>query len=244
MIGHSPHGAHRSARAPLRLAALLSLILLALGLAACGEGSTSSTSTRPAPAQAPSSKPPRPSAQRQGLSAQRQGPSAHANRPRSTNHPRHAKTGTAAFRVRGGDNSVPNYGSEGSGSVRSQATAVLRRYLQARAGGNWGAACSYMERTMRARLEALGGKGRSGAAPHGCAQIARLLNRGAAPGSLANPLRGGLAAFRVKGEKAFALFYGPRRQQYVMPMVLEAGQWKITQIAPVPWPIDASSAGG
>ena len=45
----------------------------------------------------------------------------------------------------------------------------------------------------------------------------------------ANPLIGGLASLRVKGDKAFALFYGPHRQQYMVPMVREAGSWKANQ---------------
>jgi hypothetical protein len=46
----------------------------------------------------------------------------------------------------------------------------------------------------------------------------------------------GLAALRVKGDKAFALFYGPHAQQYMMPMVREGGAWKVTQLAPMAYP--------
>jgi hypothetical protein len=55
----------------------------------------------------------------------------------------------------------------------------------------------------------------------------------------ANPLSGGLAAFRVKSPHAFALFYGPHNQQYMMPMASESGEWKVNQLDPIPWPIGA-----
>ena len=57
-----------------------------------------------------------------------------------------------------------------------------------------------------------------------------------APEEKSNPLRSGLAAFRVEGDKAFALFYGPHRQQYMMPMVHERGSWKVNQLDPVTYP--------
>jgi hypothetical protein len=46
----------------------------------------------------------------------------------------------------------------------------------------------------------------------------------------------GIASLRLKGANGFALFYGPHRQQYFMPMAQEGGAWKVGQIAPVPYP--------
>ncbi len=37
--------------------------------------------------------------------------------------------------------------------------------------------------------------------------------------------------------KTDPLFYGPKRQQYMMPMVSEGGAWKVNQIAPLPYPV-------
>ncbi|HET9153690.1 MAG TPA: hypothetical protein VFN85_06215 [Solirubrobacterales bacterium] len=40
----------------------------------------------------------------------------------------------------------------------------------------------------------------------------------------------------VKGDHAYALWVGPGEQGYAMPMVREAGAWRVTQIAPPSYP--------
>jgi len=52
----------------------------------------------------------------------------------------------------------------------------------------------------------------------------------------------GVAALRVKGKGAFALFHGPNASKYVMPMVNEGGAWKMSQLAPVAYPLGAPGA--
>jgi|GEM_PF-5192208 len=59
---------------------------------------------------------------------------------------------------------------------------------------------------------------------------------GSGSSSLASPLTHELASLRVKGDDAFALWVGPGRQQYAMPMVDEGGGWRVTQLAPLPYP--------
>ena len=39
--------------------------------------------------------------------------------------------------------------------------------------------------------------------------------------------------FSCQRQKGFALFYGPARQQFMMPMVREAGSWKVSQSIPI-----------
>ncbi len=48
---------------------------------------------------------------------------------------------------------------------------------------------------------------------------------------------GGIAALRINGTTAFALFYGSNTNKYVMPMRNENGSWKMTQLAPLPYPL-------
>ncbi|HVC08284.1 MAG TPA: hypothetical protein VND98_11975 [Solirubrobacterales bacterium] len=76
--------------------------------------------------------------------------------------------------------------------------------------------------------------------------IAFVTTRSLSPESqdgINSPFSGKLAAFRVEWEKAFARFYGPHRQQYMIPIVSEGGQWKINQVAPVAYPIGAPVRG-
>jgi hypothetical protein len=149
------------------------------------------------------------------------------------------KAGAAApFLVAQGDNSIPTYGSQASGSELSEATASLSSYLQARAAGDWARACSLMSASVAKQVALLGGEAGAGKPSCGIA-YAKLSERVPAPQRV-SPLTGGLAALRVEADKAFALFYGPREQQYMMPMVSEGGTWKANQIEPIPYPIGGS----
>jgi hypothetical protein len=141
-----------------------------------------------------------------------------------------------------GDNSVPTYGLEASASQQNKAEAPLRAYLRARAVGNWSVACARMATTVQKQLALLGGA-TQGTGSKGCpAGYAKLSSRVPAS-SRASVLLGYLTALRVEGDKAFALFYGPHHQQYMMPMVSEGGTWKVNQLEPITWPLGAPSAG-
>jgi hypothetical protein len=147
--------------------------------------------------------------------------------------------GAAPFLVSRGDNSIPTYGIESSASRRTQAESDLRSYLEARTVGDWGAACAQMAATVQKQLallaQASGGKQASCAAAY-----AKLAAKIPAAAAGTDPL----SALRVKGDKAFALFYGPRRQKYMMPMVSEGGAWKVNQLEPIPYPPGAPAASG
>lgn len=90
-----------------------------------------------------------------------------------------------------------------------------------------------MATTVQKQLALLGGGEKS----EGCAAAYAKLASRVPASARANPLTGSLAALRVKDTKAFALFYGPKHQQYMMPMVSEGGAWKVNQLEPIPWPI-------
>lgn len=146
------------------------------------------------------------------------------------------KAGKAApFLVAEGDNSIPTYGSEASAAESAAAEATLARYLAARAAGEWGPACAEMSAQVQKQLALLasepGGEGK------GCATAYAKLAERIPASARANPLVGTLSAFRVESPHGFALFYGPREQQYMMPLEEEAGAWKVTQIEPVTWPV-------
>jgi len=219
--------------------ALLIALSLALGLSACGGGGSSTASTTaggPPPAATGASTPTRPPAK---PTASKSSPSRRFSAYAAA---RRDAGGGAGFVERGGDNSIPDYGSESSGSQKTEATAALRAFLAARAGGDWSVACSYLAARIYKQLEAL--VGAAGSKVKGCAGSYAMLGSRIPAAQRANPLRGALAAMRVNGENAFALFYGPHHQKYMMPMVHEGGAWKAGQLDPVPYPPGAPSAGG
>ncbi len=110
----------------------------------------------------------------------------------------------------------------------------MRAYLSARAKGDWSGACARMGETVQKQLAVLAQA--SGGKVKGCAGAYGMLVARVLAAQRANPLSGTLAAFRVKGAKAFALFYGSHRQQYMMPMLSEGGAWRVNQIEPIPYP--------
>ncbi|MGA8745400.1 MAG: hypothetical protein WB507_06025 [Solirubrobacterales bacterium] len=216
---------------PRALLALPLVLVLAVALTACGEGAGSTSST---PALLDST-----------ATAATRAPTVPATkRPRRASNPSRssggrARQGSAPFRTPTGDNSIPDYGSEAPASKRADVTAALRSYLLARAAGRWSAACSYMGAAVRNQAEVLAGELANAGRRRSCLSAYAKLAARVSKAQRANPLGGGLAALRVKGEKAFALFYGPHDQKYMIPMVHEGGAWKVNQLDPIPYPIAA-----
>jgi hypothetical protein len=211
----------------VRLAAGLLTCLAALGISACGGGGSISTSTV---ATAP------PAAAGGGS-----GPGGAPSHPADTNlgSPKAApeggggaKAGAAGFRRPGADNSIPEFGSEADGRVRAVATAALNAYLAARAAGQWGKSCSYLGAAINRQVAAFV-KASQGQSPN-CTALLKTITEQSS--EVARPLRGPLAAFRVEDDRGFALFYGPRRQPYMIPMVREGGSWKVNELDPVAYP--------
>jgi hypothetical protein len=97
--------------------------------------------------------------------------------------------------------------------------------------------CDYLARPVRRELETFA-KTSSGKS-RGCQPaVASLSARTAA--DRADTLTTGIATLRIKGNMAFALFYGPNASKYVMPMLNENGTWKVTRLAPVPYPLGST----
>jgi hypothetical protein len=137
----------------------------------------------------------------------------------------------APFVEPGADNSVPTFGSEASAGERSAAEANLRAYLRARAAHRWAAACALLAASVRQGFAKLAtSKGHAG-----CPKLLPVLAP-LKPGEPIDPLTGALLAFRVHGANAFALFYGPGRRRYMVPMNREGGAWRPTQAAPIAYP--------
>ncbi len=215
---------------PSRSAAGAALLIICLGFSACG-GSSGQASSAATTAAAPGSIGTAPTTQRRARGG---GEGAAANP--HTHQPK-LRTGAAAFIQSGADNSIPEYGSEGSGSEKAEAATALASYLSARQAQEWGRACSFMGATVRRQLGVLAVA--SGGKAGDCVHSYGVVSKYGSKRERANVFSGTLAAFRVKGEKGFALFYGPARQQFMMPMVREAGRWKVSQSIPIAYPIGA-----
>ena len=141
------------------------------------------------------------------------------------------------------DNSIPDYGTEAPTSERERAASEIGAYLTVRAEGNWAAACTYLSKPTRQGFEHLAASSSSGKAA-GCAKIYAALSSRVPTSERANTLIHGLSSLRAKGVNGFALYVGPHGQQYVMPVRHEGGQWKVTQLSPIAYPVGAPASPG
>jgi hypothetical protein len=219
------------------LLALLLAFALVAGLAACGGGgsSSSSTASTPTSTKAPATTPAAPAGAAKPSATPKPSTAAVAS---ETAADRRAAGRAAPFVAPESDNSVPTFGSEAAASDRAQAETALKAYLQARAREDWASACRELAAPTRQGYEKLATSS-SKAKALSCAQVLAALSKGA---DLSDPLTGALVSLRVHGQNAFALFYGPAHQQYMVPMNREAGVWRPTQASPIAYPPGAPSA--
>ncbi len=233
------------------VALLLAAVLAAVGLAACGGGSSSTSASTPVasvattPATTPTATAPASTATATTPTTTAATKPAETPPPPSSTSTSSSSSssssggGAASFRAPSGDNSIPNYGNEAPGSERARASAVLAAFLHARAGGQWEQACVYLAGATRRQLEKFAALSKGKV--KGCGPVLAALSKGPTA-ARADPLTGGVAALRIKGKSAFALFHGPKGSKYVMPMVNEGGTWKMSQLAPVAYPLGSAGA--
>ncbi len=142
---------------------------------------------------------------------------------------------SAEFRSRGGDNSIQSFGEEADASELEAAAKNLEGFLEARAASDWAGQCEYLGAAAVRPLEQLADqsarlKGKD------CAAILKALSAGIPASTRANTLTDGVASLRVEGDRAFALYHGPKGVDYFVPMVREGGEWKVGTLAPTEFP--------
>ena len=138
---------------------------------------------------------------------------------------------------KGGDNSVQTYGAESSDGEREQAAIAVQGFLDARAAGEWGKACSYLTAPTLTSIEQLAKRSQSqGSEVSGCAGVMQALNE-----RIPEEIRRQSAriervlSFRIEGDQGFLLFIGPPTATlFSVPMNLEGGIWKVGSLTPNP----------
>lgn len=228
---------------PKPISAALVALLLALGLAACGGSDSASSTTSEASTQGQSEG----SANAAGQGSAQSGDQAksgsggedRSSAPSSSAGnftPRHhadSGGGSAAYRTKGGDNSVQEFGEEDTAEFTEAATA-LHNFLDARAAGDWGAACRYMSNSLAESIEKLAA-GAKQFAGKGCATLLKALINPAAQGAIkAEAEKANVRSLRTKGEQALLIYTASGGTVYVMPMAHEGGNWKVSSLAGSP----------
>jgi hypothetical protein len=124
-------------------------------------------------------------------------------------------------------NTYVTFGDESSPAERRAASAVLEENLAARQAADFRRQCASLAKPVVTAIQA-GGEAKSANCVSALTELARPLS-----GSRAirrDRLDGSIAALRVKGNLAYALYEGDDGSDYAMPMEREDGRWKVADV--------------
>jgi hypothetical protein len=230
--------------ATLRLASALVAVALAVGLAACGGGSDSTSTPSTSGGSNTSTTETAPAQAKKGQSSQAKTQSKespkeiHRSEAKEASDfaPKHhtdSGGGSKQFEVKGGDNSVQEFGGEADTSELDKAATVLHNFLDARAEKNWAAACTYMSKSMIQSLQQLAGRSQQlkGA---GCAAIQEALSGRLPKSEFERAAKADVGSLRIEGERAFVIYRGVEGSIMAMSMAHEGGEWKVAALGGVP----------
>lgn len=142
--------------------------------------------------------------------------------------------GSEQFRVKGGDNSVQEFGEEASEEEFEAAAVALHNFLDARADGYWAVACKYLASDITESLEKLAERAKQ-LEEAGCpALLGRLTNPAAKEDLKKEARRANVGSLRVEGEQSFVIYRGLKGTILAIPMKEEDGEWKVASLAGTP----------
>lgn len=226
---------------PKKLLAAFAVLMLAMGLAACGGDSSNPATTGAGQAE---NTPGQGSSKQsgaeggEGKSASggegQSGGSGHSAGEFAPKHHNDSGGGSKQFKVKGGDNSVQEFGEEADASEFDAAAVALHNFLDARAQGNWAAACQYMSKATVESFEKLAAHAKQAEATS-CGAILGMLMNPAAKGAMkAEAEKANVGSLRIEGERAFVIYTGVDGTVLAMPMANEGGDWKVASLVGTP----------
>jgi hypothetical protein len=135
------------------------------------------------------------------------------------------------FVKKGGKNEIPTFGTEASAAEREAVSEVVEKSLTARAAGDWAGQCATLSSNAIKTIKET-------VPPREAGSCAEALKLEAQPvvqtrSIRANTMTEPIAALRVKGNKAYALYHGAKGQNYAMPVEKEGGAWKVSALVTV-----------
>jgi hypothetical protein len=216
------------------------VLLLSATLAACGGGDSSSSTTTATEATAKGQAEGGSSATASKPAGKSGGSKAGGQSKESSSSefaPKHHEDsggGSKQFRVKGGDNSIQEFGGEGNSSEFEAAAAVFHDFLDARADGDWAAACGYMSKRVIESFNEMTSQSNP-SKKLGCAKILEVLINPAAKQLMkTEAAKADVGSLRTEGEHGFLLYTTPGSGAQAMPMENEGGTWKVASIAGTP----------
>lgn len=231
---------HRVRQGPKTLIVALAVLLVAFGLAACGDDDSGSTTAADAGSQGQSESAggsDQGDADKSGEGKSGAGDSQSGGSGSSDFTPKQHNDsggGSGQFRQKGGDNSVQEFGEEAGEEEFDAAAVALHNFLDARAEGNWRAACDYMSKAIVESFEKLAAQAKQ-IEETSCAGILEKLTNPAAKKSMkAEAEKANVGSLRVEGDRSFVIYTGVGGTVLAMPMADEDGDWKVASLAGTP----------
>ncbi len=222
----------------------LAALLLAFGLAACGggggegSGSTSAEAgdrTQPQGGSADAGSKQGEAKGGKGGEGESEGSSGKGEAAEFTPKPHNdSGGGSQQFRQKGGDNSVQEFGAEAGEEEFNAAAVALHNFLDARAEGNWAAACEYMSKSVVESFEKLATQAKQIEETSCAAILGKLTNPAAKKSMKAEAAKADVGSLRVEGERSFVIYTGIGGTVLAMPMANEGGEWKVASLAGTP----------
>jgi hypothetical protein len=141
--------------------------------------------------------------------------------------------GSGQFRVKGGDNSIQDFGEESSESELEAAATSLHDFYVARAEEDWPTACAHLSKTVSQQLEQLASQ--SGKlAGKGCAAILSALTPPLPPKVQKELTVVDAGSLRTEDGRSFLIYRGTEGTVYAISMTQEGGGWKVGALAATP----------
>lgn len=141
--------------------------------------------------------------------------------------------GSEQFRVKGGDNSIQEYGEETDDSELQDAAEAVHGFYVARAEEDWAKACTYLAKSMVAQLEQLAGQSPQ-FKDKGCAVILKAFTRPLPASVRRETTVVDAGSLRREDERGFLIYYDAEKKPYAMALEDEDGAWKLTLLSATP----------
>jgi hypothetical protein len=135
------------------------------------------------------------------------------------------------FLLPDGDNAVQFFGKEASPAEREEASRVIHAWMRARVAEDWKKDCKYLSAGYTKTLTE-DAKSVSNGKATTCPQTLAFFGDEAS-GPSGNTLTGPVDSLRVRGNRAFAQWHGPHQIDWVLPMRIEDGAWKVESAGPI-----------
>ena len=141
--------------------------------------------------------------------------------------------GSSQFQVKGGDNSIQEWGEESEESELQAAAEAVHGFYVARAEEDWARACTYLAKSMAQQLEQLAAQ-----APklrdRGCGPILKVFTRPLPASVRRQTTIVDAGSLRIGDKHSFLIYYDGDETPNAMPLENEDGEWKLTLLSATP----------